>query len=159
MFCFVFLTPHSLFQQNCKNKNRPKNVYKSVFTDLWLPGEGWGRMGGRIVKTVWDGHVYSAVFRTNYQQDPPAQHREHFSVSCDRQDGRGVQGRMDTCICMAVSFCCPPETVRIETLLQYSIVIVIAILQYKIKSLKEIKNNKNVYKWPCLILGLYLDLS
>ena len=24
-------------------------------------------MGGRIVKTVWDGHVYSAVFRTNYK--------------------------------------------------------------------------------------------
>ena len=43
----------------------------------------------------------------------------------------------------------------------YSIVLLqlSAILQYKIKSLKEIKNNKNVYKWPCLILGLYLDLS
>ena len=25
-------------------------------------------------------------------------------------DGRGVWGRMDTCICMAESLCCPPET-------------------------------------------------
>ena len=26
-------------------------------------------------------------------------------------DGRGVWGRMDTCICMAESLCCPPETI------------------------------------------------
>ena len=26
-------------------------------------------------------------------------------------DGRGVWGRMDKCICMADSICCPPETV------------------------------------------------
>ena len=26
-------------------------------------------------------------------------------------DGRGVWGRMDTCIWMAESLCCPPETV------------------------------------------------
>ena len=26
-------------------------------------------------------------------------------------DGRGVWGRMDTCLCMAEFHCCPPETV------------------------------------------------
>jgi len=26
-------------------------------------------------------------------------------------DGRGVWGRMDTCICMAESLCCLPETI------------------------------------------------
>ena len=26
-------------------------------------------------------------------------------------DGRGVGGRMDTCICMPKSRCCPPETI------------------------------------------------
>ena len=26
-------------------------------------------------------------------------------------DGRGVGGRMDTCVCMAESLCCSPETV------------------------------------------------
>ena len=26
-------------------------------------------------------------------------------------DGRGVGGRLDKCICMAESLCCPPETV------------------------------------------------
>ena len=29
---------------------------------------------------------------------------------CDNLDGRGVWGRMDTCICMAESLHCPPET-------------------------------------------------
>lgn len=26
-------------------------------------------------------------------------------------DGRGVQGRTDTCICMAQTLCCPPEII------------------------------------------------
>ena len=30
---------------------------------------------------------------------------------CGGLDGRGVWGRMDTCICMAESLCCPPETI------------------------------------------------
>ena len=30
---------------------------------------------------------------------------------CGRLDGRGVWGSMDTCICMAESLCCPPETI------------------------------------------------
>ena len=28
-------------------------------------------------------------------------------------DGRGVWGRMDTCVCMAESFCCLPETITL----------------------------------------------
>ena len=34
-------------------------------------------------------------------------------MSCGSLDGRGVWGRMDTCICMAESLCCPPETITI----------------------------------------------
>ena len=30
---------------------------------------------------------------------------------CSSLDGRGVWGSMDTCICMAESLCCPPETI------------------------------------------------
>ena len=48
-----------------------------------------------------------------------------FTMLCGSLDGRVVWGRMDTCICMPESLCCPPET--ITTLLT-------AILQYKIKS-------------------------
>ena len=41
--------------------------------------------------------------------------------------GRGVWGRMDTCICMAESLCCPPETIR--TLL----------IGYEVKSLSHVR--------------------
>ena len=36
---------------------------------------------------------------------------ELCSVLCGSLDDRGVWGRMDTCICMAESFRCSPETV------------------------------------------------
>ena len=36
---------------------------------------------------------------------------EFCSTLCDGLDGRGVWGRMDTCICMAESPCCSPKTI------------------------------------------------
>ena len=36
---------------------------------------------------------------------------ELCSVLCVSLDGRGVWGRMDTCICMAESLHCLPETI------------------------------------------------
>ena len=47
------------------------------------------------------------------RQQLTVQHREVRSMLCSRLDGRGVWGRMDTCIsiCMAKSLCCPPETI------------------------------------------------
>ena len=38
---------------------------------------------------------------------------ELCSVLCGSLDGRGVWGRMDTCIHMAECLCCPPETITI----------------------------------------------
>ena len=32
---------------------------------------------------------------------------------CGSLDGRGVWGRMDTCICMAESLCCLPEIITL----------------------------------------------
>ena len=37
--------------------------------------------------------------------------REFCLMLCDSLDGKEVWGRMDTCICMAESLCCPPETI------------------------------------------------
>jgi hypothetical protein len=48
-----------------------------------------------------------------------------------RLDGRGVWGRMDTCICVAESLCCSPET--ITTLL----------IRYTPIQSKKFKNNNN----------------
>ena len=36
---------------------------------------------------------------------------ELYSMLCGSLDGTGVWGRMDTCICMAESLCCSPETI------------------------------------------------
>ena len=41
--------------------------------------------------------------------------RELCSMLCGSLGGRGggVWGRMDTCMCMAESLCCPPETITL----------------------------------------------
>ena len=61
-------------------------------------------MGRRDSQGDWNGHVHTAVFKMDNQQGPPVQHRDLCSVLCDSLDGRGVWGRMDTCMCMAVRF-------------------------------------------------------
>ena len=38
-------------------------------------------------------------------------HRELCSMLRGSLDGKGVWGRLDTCICMAESLHCPPETI------------------------------------------------
>ena len=38
---------------------------------------------------------------------------ELFSMLCGNLDGRGVWRRMDTCICIAESLHCSPETITI----------------------------------------------
>ena len=41
-----------------------------------------GGQRGRNSLGVWDGHVHTAVFKTDNQQGPPAEHRELFSILC-----------------------------------------------------------------------------
>ena len=48
----------------------------------------------------------AAIFKTDHQQGHAAQHRGLCLVLCGSLDGRGVWGRMDTCICMAESLHC-----------------------------------------------------
>ena len=40
-------------------------------------------------------------------------HVELFSMLCGSLNGKGVWGRMDTCICMAETLHCSPETATI----------------------------------------------
>ena len=68
-------------------------------------------MGGRDSQGVWDQHVHTAVFKMDNQKGPTVQHRELCSMLCGSLDGWGVWGRIDTCICMAESHCCAPETI------------------------------------------------
>ena len=57
--------------------------------------------------------MHAAIFKMNNQQGP-AVHRDLCSVLYGSLDGRGVWGRMDTCICMAESLHYPSETVIVN---------------------------------------------
>ena len=70
-----------------------------------------GNEGGRDSRGVWDQCVHTPIMKMDNQQGPAVQHRELCSVLRSHLDGRGVWGRMDTCICMAESLYCPPETI------------------------------------------------
>ena len=77
------------------------------------------RQRGRDSQGVWDERVHNAIFKVDNQQGPTVQHMELCSVLCGSPDGRGVQGRMDTCTCIAESLCCPPKTI-ITLLISYT---------------------------------------
>ena len=51
---------------------------------------GGGKFGGRDSLGVWDGHVYTAIFKTDNQQGPTEQHRELCSALCGSLDGCGI---------------------------------------------------------------------
>ena len=55
--------------------------------------------------------MHTAIFKMDNQQGPTVQHREFCSMLCGSLDGRGLWERMDSCICMAESFCCLPVTI------------------------------------------------
>ena len=44
-------------------------------------------------------------------------YREHYSMLYGNLNGRGIWGRMDTCICMVELLYCTPETINSTTLL------------------------------------------
>ena len=61
------------------------------------------------LRTCTHCYIY-AIFKADNQEGPIVQHKELCSMLCGSLDGSGVWGRMDTCVCMAQSLCCPPET-------------------------------------------------
>ena len=85
---------------------RQKQTYRLKRMNLWLSE---GRMGDKI---IWNGHVHTAIFKTDNQQGPTVQHIEHCSMLCGNLDGMGVWGRIGTCVYMTESFRCSPEILQ-----------------------------------------------
>ena len=54
--------------------------------------------------------VPTAIFKMDNQQGPTVQHMELCSMLCGSLGVSGLWGRMATCICMAESLSCSPET-------------------------------------------------
>ena len=69
---------------------------------------GVGRMGGRERELGMDMYRLLYLKSITYCIKPTIQHRELCSMLCGSLDERGVWRRMDTRICMAESFRCPP---------------------------------------------------
>ena len=76
--------------------------------NLWLPG---GIMGESLIGEFGMDNIHTAVFKMDNQQGPTVWHMELCSMLCGSLDGRGVCGRMDTCIWMAEFLFCSPETI------------------------------------------------
>ena len=56
--------------------------------NLWLPG---GKCGGRDRPGVRDGHVHTAIYEADNQQEPTVQHRELCSMLCNNQMGQELE--------------------------------------------------------------------
>ena len=52
--------------------------------------------------------MLTAIFKMGSQQRPIVQHME--LCLCASLNGRGIWGRMDTCICIVKSLCCSAKT-------------------------------------------------
>ena len=60
---------------------------------------------------VWEGQVHTAVFKIDNQPESTVEHLERCLMLCDRLDGRGSCGKIDTCVCMAESLRYSLETI------------------------------------------------
>ena len=79
------------------------------------PGVGDGQ-GGLVCCSPWGRKESDTTERLNYNcvvhsEMNRTQRTGNCSMLCGSLDGRGVWGRMDTCIWMAESLGCPPETI------------------------------------------------
>ena len=86
-------------------------VLTIFFFDFWRAGDAaLGNRGKGTLKAD-KSNVHTAIFKMDSQQGPTVEHRELCSVLGGRLEGRGVWGRIDTCICLAESLCFSPETI------------------------------------------------
>ena len=117
---------------------------------LWLPGE---EIRERITREF---GVYMYMYTLLYLKwitTKDLQYSTWNSAQCYVAAWMGGEfgGRMGTCICMIESLCCSPETINI--------VCKLGIPQYKIKSLKRKKINKDLgnVKITYIIQGRHMN--
>lgn len=92
-----------MIQMNLQNRKRLIDLKNKL-----MVASGQNRERDR--QEVRDGQAHTAIFKMDNQQGPTVQHMELCSMVCGSLDRRSL-GRMDTCICMAESLRCSPETI------------------------------------------------
>ena len=85
--------------------------------------------------------LYTAIFKMDTHHGPAVAQRELCSMLYGSLDARGTWERMDTCICMAESLLCSPETITV-LLISYT-----PIQNKKVKKFKNTFFKKNGF-WP-----------
>ena len=101
-----------LNMQNIKTNNTKELIYKQTLRfEEWIYStreEGWGE---GIVREFGIDMYTLLYLKWITNKDLLFSSRELCSMSCGNLDRKGTWGRMDTCICMAESLCCLPETI------------------------------------------------
>ena len=94
---FIHSLPDQLFNEHCLMA-----VDIGLVLDIQIcamlsscPWRTYILLGRGIIRVF---GVDTVIFKMDNQQGPTVQHRELCSMSCGSLDGRGVWGRMDTCI-------------------------------------------------------------
>ena len=121
--CFILATYNSkerialrCFISERRNKRKFSMIQMKLFikqnrltdlANLWLPGRERWREG--IVREF--GMDMCTLLYLKWITNKDIMHRDLCSMLCGNLDGRGVWGRMNTCVCVAESLCCPSETV------------------------------------------------
>ena len=110
--------------------------------NLWLLG---GKDRQKSGLNIWiDMNILLWVHvKMDSQQGHTIEYRKVYSILCGSPSGKGIWGRMDTCICIAKSFCCPPETITTGYILQCQVKIYGKIFSRKQCSFKKKKLSEN----------------
>ena len=117
---FIFVVKIASFILSVLSLNKNRSQWKAQ--RVWIQER---RMGEGIVREL---GMDAYTLRMDNPQGPTVSHRELCSMFCGILDGRGVWGRMVTCLCMSESLCCRPKTIT-TLLMSY-------ILQHKVEVLK-----------------------
>ena len=102
--------------QNLKRNDTNNSFTKQKQTDRrrgWIYGYQGGRMWGEGIVRELGIDMYTLLclkWITN-KDLLTAYHRELCSMLGGSLDGKGIWGENGSCICIAESLCCPPETI------------------------------------------------
>ena len=92
---------HPLHEKYKKEMKQMNLTYKTERCSQTLKANSW--LLRRNMRGVWNGYAHTAIFTMDNQPRPTVGHMETCSMLCGSLDGRGVWGRIDTCILLLLS--------------------------------------------------------
>ena len=90
---------------------KQKETHRLKRTNLWLPGEEWGRMRGRNIQEVGIDMYTLPYLKWVINKDLLYNTGNSAQSYVAAWMGGEIGGRIGTCVCMAKSLCCSPATI------------------------------------------------